>query len=242
MFTDNYVHDLFLYEIVLYYTFKLFLAFVSFQVPYMTRYRGTLKFYRSEEHKHTFVKLPYQGGQVSMIIALPFENEAAPMPFVTDQILCHVQDAMKNYTLGVISVPRFRVEYLKSLKEPLENLGLNDLFGRSVNLTEMRKRNDIFVSEILHKAVIDVHEKGTTASAATDVQIVPLSGGGENFVANHPFAFYVVHDASGLVLFSGQVHDPLKGIIFRNETTQRPPSDRSSAPQNNRREYFGLRG
>lgn len=169
----------------------------------------TFPLFRSDEHKHTFIKLPYEGDQLSMIIALPYTESGKPMPSITDQILCHVRDAMVNTTLDTVAIPKFRLHYTKSLIEPLKELGIIDMFdSNAADFEKLRKENDVYVSDVMHKAVIKVNEVGTTASASTAVKLNPLSAGtSTNFVADHPFAFYIVHEESGLVLFYGKVFD-----------------------------------
>ena len=66
----------------------------------------------------------------------------------------------------------------------------------------------VYISKIIHKAVIEVDEKGTKAAAATAVMVdegaAPLPEDFVNFVADHPFEYVLYHKASGAVLFSGQ--------------------------------------
>lgn len=168
----------------------------------------TFPLFRSDEHKHTFIKLPYEGDQLSMIIALPYTKEQKPMPSVTDDTLCQVRDAMVDTKLNTVAIPKCRLEYKKSLIKALQALGIKDMFETNVaNFRKLSKDKDIYASAFIHKAVVQVNEAGTTASASTSVRFTPLSGTLNNttFVADHPFAFYIVHEASGLVLFYGKV-------------------------------------
>lgn len=168
----------------------------------------TFPLFQSDEHKHTFIKLPYEGDQLSMIVALPYMKGQKPMPSVTDDILCHIRDGMVDTKLNTVSIPKCRLEYKKSLIKALQVLGIKDIFDTSVaNLRKLSKDKDIYASAFIHKAVVQINEAGTTASASTSVRFTPLSAAFTNttFVADHPFAFYIVHEASGLVLFYGKV-------------------------------------
>jgi serpin B len=60
----------------------------------------------------------------------------------------------------------------------------------------------------MHRAVLEVGEQGTRAAAVTAVAperslaITPL------FAADRPFAFVIVHEPTGAVLFAGYIADP----------------------------------
>jgi serpin B len=66
---------------------------------------------------------------------------------------------------------------------------------------------------VWHKAIIEVNEEGTEAAAAT-VPVMRSKGKGcparvlVDFIADHPFAFFVMEELSGAILFAGHVLDP----------------------------------
>jgi len=71
----------------------------------------------------------------------------------------------------------------------------------------------LYISGIMHRAVIDVSEESTEAAAATAVVVartaaVPVRMAPEPFRVDHPFLFYVVDDTSGAILFEGRIADP----------------------------------
>ena len=61
--------------------------------------------------------------------------------------------------------------------------------------------------QVLHKAVIDVDETGTTAAAATEIGITAYSLPRE-FTINRPFFFFIYHEDTNTLLFMGRVTDP----------------------------------
>jgi serine protease inhibitor len=63
---------------------------------------------------------------------------------------------------------------------------------------------------MIHKAIIAVDEKGTTASAATGITVGTTSLPPPPFVVDRPFLFFVRHNPTGAILFQGRVVDPSK--------------------------------
>lgn len=76
-------------------------------------------------------------------------------------------------------------------------------------LTGMSPANDLFLSQVVHKAFLEVNEEGTEAAAATGAVVgltsilIP-----ETFNADHPFLFFIRHNPSMLILFAGRYCSP----------------------------------
>lgn len=66
--------------------------------------------------------------------------------------------------------------------------------------------------QVLHKAVIEVDERGTTAAAATESGIIGYSLP-SSFIVNRPFLFFIYHEATNSLLFMGRVTDPTKNGV-----------------------------
>lgn len=73
----------------------------------------------------------------------------------------------------------------------------------------MSSANDLFVSEVYHKAFVEVNEEGTEAAAATAaVMMLRCALIPARFVADHPFLFFIRHNPSKNILFSGRYCSP----------------------------------
>jgi serpin B len=91
-------------------------------------------------------------------------------------------------------------------------------FSGGEGLTEMVDDStvgrNLYVSSIFHKSFIEVNEEGTEAAAAS-AGVVKLRGlcmtEKIDFVADHPFLFVIREDMTGVVIFIGQVLNPLVG-------------------------------
>ena len=64
----------------------------------------------------------------------------------------------------------------------------------------------IYVSHVIHKAFVDVNEKGTEAAAGTVLE--RCKGVPSIFNADHPFLLMICHKKSGAILFMGRVVKP----------------------------------
>jgi len=70
------------------------------------------------------------------------------------------------------------------------------------------------ISEVVHKAFVEVNEEGTEAAAATALGMMLCSTAmrptapPKVFKADHPFLFFIRDRKTNAVLFSGRVLDP----------------------------------
>ncbi|GJN18836.1 hypothetical protein PR202_gb06039 [Eleusine coracana subsp. coracana] len=70
------------------------------------------------------------------------------------------------------------------------------------------------VPSIIHQCLVHVNEEGTVAAAGTGLQILGFAMDDPepipvvDFIADHPFLFFIKEERSGVVVFAGQVVDP----------------------------------
>uniref|UniRef100_A0A0D9XQK7 Serpin domain-containing protein n=1 Tax=Leersia perrieri TaxID=77586 RepID=A0A0D9XQK7_9ORYZ len=122
----------------------------------------------------------------------------------------------ESVEVGEFKIPRFKLSFDGSIKRALEGLGVKTMFDPAkAELNDLLEEGNsgeppLVVSDVLHRAVIEVNEKGTEAAAVTSIMVV--CGAAQppavppprvDFVADHPFAFFVVEELSGAVLFAG---------------------------------------
>ena len=109
----------------------------------------------------------------------------------------------------MVGMPRFSTISEFSLPEVLKAMGMTDAFSLpSADFSGMTGTRDLYISEVLHKAFVDVNEKGTEASAAAAVAMSRGMGQSPIFQADHPFLFLIRHNPSRSILFLGRVMDP----------------------------------
>jgi serpin B len=86
--------------------------------------------------------------------------------------------------------------------------------GGAADFSGMDGTNNLYISDVIHKAFIDVNEEGTEAAAATAVvmDLAMAAPGGSppvpEFRADHPFVFLIQDRETGTILFIGRVTNP----------------------------------
>ena len=112
-----------------------------------------------------------------------------------------------------IAIPKFRAESEFSLRDVLSRLGMADAFSGSADFSGIDDRRDLYLSEVVHKAFVDVSEEGTEAAAATGATVkfvAMLQEPRTVFRADHPFAFLIRDAGSGVILFGGRLAKPAR--------------------------------
>ncbi|CAL8290771.1 unnamed protein product [Gadus morhua 'NCC'] len=169
------------------------------------------KFYTAEDIPlgAKVLKLPYKHG-VAMLIVLP--NKDMDYTLIDDEISAErFQSWVTNLrkTKLEVHMPKFKMEQSYSLHRLLPDMGVSTIFNTAANLTRLSKNKGIKVTEVLHKAGIEVDELGTTAAAATTIGITAYSMP-MTFTIDRPFFFFIYHEDTNCLIFMGRVIDPTK--------------------------------
>ncbi|NP_878283.1 antithrombin-III precursor [Danio rerio] len=169
------------------------------------------------EDKVKILELPYNGGDITMVLILPIEGATLSEVVANMNLkkLVGWLHAMKETTVAV-QIPRFRVEDSFSLKEQLTKMGLEDLFSpANASLPGMvadAEGPNLFISDAYHKAFLEVNEEGSEASAATAVVATgrSLNIFREQFVADRPFLLFIRESSINALIFTGRVANPCR--------------------------------
>jgi serpin B len=157
----------------------------------------------------------------SMCIFLPDARDG--LRRLTDKIagkpdFLHKHLPRSTVRVGKLRLPKFKFSFGKDMAGVLRELGLKEAFDLGkADLSDMAEdgaegKRRIALQNVIQKAVIEVNEEGTEAAAATTLEmeiescIYPPPP--VDFVADHPFAFFVIEKGSGAILFAGHVVDP----------------------------------
>ncbi len=176
------------------------------QVPTMHQ---TGRFGYRKGDGYQVLELGYKGGDLSMLIVLPDAVDGlAGLESKLDPKLFEAGPMQRV----AVSLPKFKAESEFDLSKVLAELGLSLLFTDDADLSGMDGRRDLAVSAVIHKAYVDVNEKGTEAAAATAIGIRATSAFMPDkpveFKADHPFLFAIKDRRNGQILFLGRLSKP----------------------------------
>ena len=156
------------------------------------------------------VRLPYQDGELSMVVLLP-RDATDPVDLLTPEVLAAVDRSLSTRKVE-LALPKWETETAAELDGTLTRLGMGSTFDGRGDFSALTPDPTFAVTRVLQQANITVGEEGTEAAAATaivgEAGAVPPLEGAIDFVADHPFAFAIVHDPTGVPLFEGVVADP----------------------------------
>jgi len=162
------------------------------------------------------VSLPYKGDALSMVVLLPKKkhNLAAIEKKLTAEKLAQWTNVRGRPKVHLF-LPRFKIESSFSLNATMIALGMKDAFSmRDADFSGMTGSRDLFISDAVHKAFVEVNEEGTEAAAATGIVMSLRSAARpappKVFRADHPFMFVIRDNATGTILFMGRVAKPGK--------------------------------
>ena len=111
-----------------------------------------------------------------------------------------------------VSLPKFRVECEFSLREALSTMGMPTAFTGKADFSGIDPKRGLAISQVVHKAFVDVSEQGTEAAAATGITMrttaMRMPEQAVVFRADHPFLFLIRDTRTEAVLFIGRLMNP----------------------------------
>jgi serine protease inhibitor len=189
-------------------------------VPMMWQ-SGHFKHAMTEDYAVEMVELPYSGQDLSMVILLPGDTR-----YVSDAEHNDVHDLEQKLTAEnlrawlkklddknphktSVHFPRFTTSSKFNFADELKTLGMKSAFGGAADFSGMDGTTNLFLSEVFHRAFVEVNESGTEATAV-NLALARTKGMDDRFNVDHPFIFLIRENGSGSILFLGRIIDPTK--------------------------------
>jgi serine protease inhibitor len=173
----------------------------------------TDRFRYFDEGSFQALELPYKGNTLAMVVFLPkstdglavFESSLSPAKL--DAWLAKLSQHRVQ-----VSIPKFRLTGEFDLNDALSGLGMTDAFRLDkADFSGITGTRDLAISAVVHKAFVEVEEKGTEAAAATAVVMersAMVAAPPTVFRADHPFFFLIRDLRNGSILFLGRLVRP----------------------------------
>jgi len=168
------------------------------------------KLYYNENEEYQILGLPYKGEHLFMFVVLPRERFGLgelEKSLDGKKFLQSIMESNRERKLEYVQMPKFKLEETVELVKVLDHLGAKDMFSESAaDFSNINGKKDLYVSDVIHKAFIEVNEEGTEATAATAAVMnlrcaMPMN---PSFVADHPFLFTIIDMRSTSILFLGR--------------------------------------
>ena len=181
------------------------------KVPMMHQ-AGQYDYYENEDFQA--VSLPYGNERLSMYVFLPREGKSLD-DFVSGLNRENWESWMAafDYREGMITLPRYNMEYEKDLSPALSALGMGSAFSpNGYAFPKMVSEGSLWIDKVVQKTYMSVNEEGTEAAAATGIGMTwkhsPAPVQPFIMEINRPFFFAIRDNQTGTLLFMGAIFEP----------------------------------
>ena len=177
--------------------------------------KQVLMMFQKEEHRYSendycqFVSLPFKDYEFSMDFILP--NKKYDLATVIDKLSLQEFNSLASdakICSVTIGLPKFEFETVTDTQEIMEKLGIVTAFSNNADFSEMTS-SATSIGRMFQKAFVKVDEKGAEAAAVDGCygmdECLPKK---VTFYANRPFLFFIMHNQTKTILFTGWVKNP----------------------------------
>ena len=159
------------------------------------------------------VDLDFENSPFSFMVILPRVGEDGDVTAALDRVektlsaaeLRQIREQMSSQPV-VLQMPKFKLEAGSSIRSLLEKFGVHLAFSHA-DFSGMSGVPDLYLSDVFHKAFIEVDEQGAEAAAATAAVMMKRSMPAPPLpiTVDHPFLFSIIERETGTILFLGRM-------------------------------------
>lgn len=184
------------------------------QVPMMVQ-RGEYSYYEGT-HFHV-VALPFNFARMYFLLPKPGLFSRPSIREIEQKVLRDgwITAQPFSWRPGRIKIPRFKLRHGGKFIPVLRKLGLARVFDSFDSLRPaVTNPEGAKVVQVMQDSVISVDEQGAEAASVLAAVMAAGSAPGWKppkpfeFVADHPFCFWIVDNLTGSVLFFGRIEEP----------------------------------
>ena len=159
-----------------------------------------------EDNVNQILEMDYYDNNFCMGFILP--KNSNNISLINNEQLQYYITQMKNKEINLIKIPRFKQETRYKIDNLFKKYGMKEIFSNA-DLSEIIPSFNfpIFITDIIHNTLIVVEEYGVkVSSVSTIIQSFGHSNQITNFIANHPFLYYIRFKPENIILFVGQYY------------------------------------
>ncbi len=169
------------------------------------------RFRIAQDDSVTILELPYKGQRYAMLLLIP-QSPNGIADLEQQLTLDRIASARSKLEMKTVdlSLPKFTIDAgIADTIRIFRKLGLSLCFSRDADFSAMTDSQELFISNITHRARVEVDEAGTIGAAATGVAVAS-KGVPKVVLVDRPFLFLVQDHQLHRILFWGRCADPRK--------------------------------
>lgn len=163
-----------------------------------------------EDEKATGFMRYYNGGKYAFVALLPSEGiSVSEYVGSLDGTALHALLSEAKFASVNTAIPKFEAEYQAEMSEILKSMGMPLAFDEDqadFSGLGTHTSGNIYMNNVIHKAFIQVGEKGTKAGAATVIEMTNKAadiGETKQVILDRPFVYMLVDCESNVPFFIG---------------------------------------
>lgn len=180
-------------------------AETTVKVPMMHQ-MGRFDFYFDEELSCTVVRLHYNGSATAFLV-LPAKGKMKQLEQTLDKETIQKWSDHLFQSFMDLYFPKFSISGSYEIHNTLSKMGIVDVFTNQADLSGITGTPELKVSKVVHKASLDVDERGTEAAAATAAEIMAVALP-PTIEFSHPFLMLIFDRDTNSTLFIGKIVNP----------------------------------
>ena len=153
------------------------------------------------------VELTYADTRFAMLVVVPAAGRFADVEArLTADFVQSVADSLSDERVA-LSMPKFNAASSVDFSQILRQLGIVDAFAGNADFSGMSGKQDLQLSKVVQKAVIEVDESGTEAAAATAATMMVKSAYFpelKHLTIDRPFVYFIRDTQTNIILFAGR--------------------------------------